>query len=148
LHNFGSVHTNELNNDFGVKALGYLVRSGEINISKIDSSRHGFNIEELDLYTNYEGAYYYLGYLWNEDIESKPSFIFYVNHSPYTNETISNFIETNGYKLNAKIGESYLYGKNEQEYTDYNQNELNEKFDANYGTIKKILNNNIALGHY
>lgn len=64
IQNYGSINHQVKNNDYGIKTLGYLVRSGEIFVSHGESET-----SPIGLFLAFEGGQYYLGENYNDWVE-------------------------------------------------------------------------------
>jgi hypothetical protein len=157
--NFGSLNKAIISdNDYGVKTIGYLVRSGELDVSSIISERHGFSVDELGVLIKYEGAYYYLGNLHAEKEEELSRFEnFVVVHLTYWNNDGNTEVpriaaemnlSATGYvkKRGLVLATIYSNKNSAAGIKTYEAEEYNRRFDEEFGSMEKLVK--ISLGHY
>ncbi|NMC12046.1 MAG: hypothetical protein GYA34_04090 [Chloroflexi bacterium] len=150
--NYGSLDYKEANNDFGIKTLGYLVRSGELEISRAEKEG-----DAIGLFLDYEGAQYYIGNNFNAwaatDIrerkyEQYQSYIlaYQTNNERADNQSIQELAKKEGLALIGKITKNnqpiiLLYSNlRTQNQRIFPVEIYNKKFDQKYGNLDWLPN--------
>lgn len=161
--NFGSVHKEVLNNDYGIKALGYLVRNGDLDTGVSRSPRPGIDYPRLNIFLDYSASEYYLG----ERVHDWPKihfkegalknyknalFVYRLKGSRSdANDFVLDFAKNQDLHLVADIRRNeqallQIYSTQKEEFRSYQIEELNAKFDSKFATIDAIAR--IDLGHF
>lgn len=155
--NYGSVHKDSVdNNDYGIKALGYLAREGLLPAEKRVEGKYGTSLEKIALFVDYEGAYYYLGAVALKNLSEIDDFDRYVvvdlhNYSLQNTEAIREIISSRNLDHIATISSERgvsldLYSNIGRPHQNYSLEELNTAFDNAYDSMSSLVK--IHLGHY
>jgi hypothetical protein len=148
--NYGSIDPTRRNNDYGIKVLGYLIRSGQLEVSRGPSER-----DPIGLFLDFEGAEYYLGarfrYLPMEHIQSgyldeyeKYILAFRHNDPSHENQYILETVENRelqpiGYILDGVKVLITLYSNKPTDKVRYFQlDDLNPRFDREFGDLDRL----------
>lgn len=156
--NYGTINRYIENNDVGLKTLGYLIRNGELSVSRHQEGA----IERVELYIDSPESFYYTGAeLYSEQQEigfdqaqqSKPSVLAYIpGYDSETNLAILDLVWQNGLAHVGSIvdGNQVLIELYSSEPVlqpiQYDIHLYNEKFDQQYGTLDLLPR--LWLGHF
>jgi len=156
--NYGTINRRIQNNDVGLKTLGYLIRHGELPVSR----RQEGAIERVGLFIDSTESFYYTGaelYSERQDIgidqvqQSKPSVLAYIpGDDSETNLAIFALVRQNGLAQAGSIvdGSQVLIELYSSEPVlqpkQYDIHLYNEEYDQQYGTLDQLPR--VWLGHF
>jgi hypothetical protein len=156
--NYGTINRFLKNNDIGFKTLGYLIRNGELHLSK----RQEGAIERVGVFIDSTESYYYAGaelYSQLEEIgidqvkQAKPSVLAYIpGYDSEVNLEIFDLVRQMGFEKVGSIVDGNqvlieLYSSEPPfQPVKYDIHLYNELFDQQYGTLDLLPR--LWLGHF